>query len=113
MRSRLLAIALAGGLALFAAVPTASAQHPNPCAFGAIVPFSIPQMGVDPLGRPFAIQINGVYGPYDGFGYPLRFDSIGFVGGRPYARAVVSYVPAPCPPSLPPVERPTFDAVRV
>jgi hypothetical protein len=100
MRARFLAIALASVLSLFVIVPQASAHTVAPCAIGAVVPFSVPEVGVDPFGRPFALQVSGAYGPYDGFGYPLRFNTVGFYAGLPFTRLAISYVPMPCPPAL-------------
>jgi hypothetical protein len=97
MRYLLLALLVVALGAPFVAVPTASAQVVAPCAIGQAAPFAMPQAGVDPFGRPFAIQVMAVYGPYDGFGYPLMVNSVGTYAGRPYARAYVSYVPMPCP----------------
>jgi hypothetical protein len=84
-------------LAFAVAVPPANAQGLAPCAFGQVAPFDIPQMGFDPVGRPFALRVVGVYGPYDGLGYPLWVNTTGFYAGVPYTRATLGYVPAPCP----------------
>ncbi len=97
MRYLFLGLLLAALSVPLVAPPPASAQVLAPCAIGQTAPFAIPQAGVDPFGRPFAIQMMGVYGPYDGFGYPLMVRSVGMYAGLPYARASVGYVPAPCP----------------
>ena len=108
MRYLLLALLVAALAAPFVAVPEASAQVVAPCAIGQTAPFAMPQAGVDPFGRPFAIQVMGVYGPYDGFGYPMMVNSVGTYAGRPYARAYVSYAPAPCPVVPAPYDFPAY-----
>jgi len=74
------------------------------CALGQVVPFSIPVQGLDQSGRPYFFQTNGVYGPYDGLGYPLQTTMIGQYGGVPIQRQTQAYIPSPCPvPPVPPV----------
>jgi hypothetical protein len=67
------------------------------CAYGQVLPFSIPRFGFDQLGRPFFFNVEGWYGPYDGFGYPVAISTIGFYGGQPFARVTHGYIPLPCP----------------
>ena len=67
MRSLLPALAGAVFLAL-GATSGASAQVPEPLGLAPTAPFYVPQAGIDPIGRPYALQVSGAYGPYDGFG---------------------------------------------
>jgi hypothetical protein len=68
------------------------------CAYGQVLPFVVPQQGIDQLGRPFFYQAQGTYGPYDGFGYPVVIQTIGSQpGGQPFARLSRGYIPSPCP----------------
>jgi hypothetical protein len=97
MRPRLVALVAVVLLALFLVVPAASAQVPAPYAFGPTTPFYVPQAGVDPAGRPFALEVAGWYGPYDGFGYPVVVNTVGVYAGVPVARTRLGYVPAPFP----------------
>jgi len=74
------------------------------CALGQVVPFSVPVQGIDLSGRPYFIQTNGWYGPYDGFGYPVQTTMMGQYGGLPMQRQSLGYIPSPCPvPPVPPV----------
>src|SRR3954447_23985389 len=106
MRYLVMALLVAALGVSFVAAPAVSAQVMAPCAIGQAPPFDMPQAGVDPLGRPFAIRVMGVYGPYDGFGYPLVVNTVGMYAGLPYARATRGYVPTPCP--IVPVSYPPF-----
>src|SRR5689334_673362 len=101
MRPFGLAILGAAFLALFVALPATSAQVPVPYGFGPAAPFYVPQAGVDPFGRPFMLQVNGAYGPFDGLGYPVVVRTMGFYGGVPVARTTFRYVPV-TPPFPPP-----------
>jgi hypothetical protein len=86
MRPMVLALAGALLLALFVALPGASAQVPMPYGFAPTAPFYVPQTGIDPFGRPYALQVAGAYGPFDGLGYPVVVNTVGFYGGVPLAR---------------------------
>jgi len=71
------------------------------CAYGQVMPFVVPQPGVDQLGRQFFYQAQGTYGPYDGFGFPVVIQTIGFQpGGQPFARFSRGYIPSPCPAGM-------------
>jgi hypothetical protein len=67
------------------------------CAIGQTVPFFQPQQGIDQAGRPYFYQVQGLYGPYDGFGYPVQIMSQGLNGGVPFGRQTIGYLPSPCP----------------
>ncbi len=67
------------------------------CAIGQVVPFFVPQQGLDQAGRPYVYQVQGIYGPYDGFGYPVQIMSMGLNGGVPFSRQTIGYLPSPCP----------------
>jgi hypothetical protein len=97
MRPMVLALAGALLLALFVALPGASAQVPMPYGFAPTVPFYVPQTGIDPFGRPYALQVAGAYGPFDGLGYPVVVNTVGFYGGVPLARTTFRYVPVAVP----------------
>ena len=97
MRSTALVLAGALLLALLVAVPGANAQVTVPYGYYPTAPFYMPQMGVDPFGRPYTLQIAGAYGPFDGFGYPVVVNTVGFYGGLPIARTSLRYVPAAVP----------------
>jgi hypothetical protein len=89
---------LAGAILLaLGATSGASAQVPEPFGFGLTAPFYVPQAGVDPAGRPYALQVSGAYGPYDGLGYPVIVNTVGTYAGVPVARTTFRYVPVPAP----------------
>jgi len=67
------------------------------CATGQVIPFSLPRSGVDQTGRNFFFNVDGWYGPYDGIGYPVVTNTIGFYGGQSIARSSRGYIPSPCP----------------
>jgi hypothetical protein len=74
------------------------------CALGQVMPFSIPVQGIDQIGRPYFLQTDGAYGPYDGFGYPVQTTMIGQYGGVPVQQQLQGYIPSPCPvPPVPPL----------
>src|SRR3954453_19261032 len=107
MRSLLPALAGAVFLAL-GATSGASAQVPEPFGLGPIAPFYVPQAGIDPIGRTYALQVSGGDGPYDGFGYPVVVNKVGPYAGVPVAPTAFPYVPVPPPlaplaPAGPPV----------
>jgi hypothetical protein len=67
--------------------------------------------GIDPVGRPHALQVSGAYGPFDGLGYPVVVNTVGTYAGVPVARTAFRYVPvpgllAPLAPSGPPLAVP-------
>jgi hypothetical protein len=63
MRALVFGLAAAVFLALFAAVPPASAQVPGPYGFGPTTSFYAPQAAIDPFGQPYPLQGEGAYGP--------------------------------------------------
>ncbi len=63
MRPLILALAAAVVLALFVALPGASAQVPGPYGVGPTAPFSGPPVGIDPFGQPYPLSGAGAVGP--------------------------------------------------
>jgi len=78
---------------------SASGSSSYTCAYGQVTPFVVPQSGVDQNGRPFIYQAQGIYGPYDGFGYPVTINTIGVSNGSTFQRSSHGYIPSPCPSS--------------
>ncbi len=110
MRTLFVAVVAAVFLALFAAVPGAAAQV-SPYPYGPIAPFYVPQAGIDPFGRPFALAVAGWYGSYNGLGYPVVVNTVGVYAGVPIVRTWLGFVPVPAPvayfaPFRPPVAVP-------
>ena len=84
-------------LVALGATAGAHAQVPEPFGVAPTAPFYVPQAGVDPVGRPYALQVSGAYLPYDGFGYPVVVNTVGTYNGVPVARTTFRYVPVPAP----------------
>jgi len=78
---------------------SSSGSSSTTCAIGQVVPFMVPQSGIDQNGRPFVYQAQGIYGPYDGFGYPVTINTIGISNGSQFQRSSHGYIPSPCPSS--------------